>query len=210
MGAITSGFQEGVWTVPRLCIKKSRQSQFNRRGTVTCAKCEVKLIFLCQHIDYSLYEVLPMAVTVDILLAVKVTKTEGASSITIANVNDKFPKREFQVPANGDIEIDSSSLQWSNYFKAGLKGAASLLVKKHGSYTPVNMEILADGTVPAGGGLSSSAAFVCASALAVLKACGEEVINKKELTELAIVCERSVGVNSGGYVSPVEGDTKVS
>jgi galactokinase len=98
------------------------------------------------------------------------------------------------------VEIDASSLEWSNYFKAGLKGAAGLLREKHGEYKPVNMEILADGTVPAGGGLSSSAAFCCASALAVLRACGEDGVGKKELTELAIVSERSVGVNSGGYV----------
>ena len=142
-----------------------------------------------------------MAVTVDILLAVKVTPAEGASKITIANVNDKFPKREFEVPTSGEVEIDASSLEWSNYFKAGLKGAVGLLRQKYGQYKPVHMEILADGTVPAGGGLSSSAAFVCASALAVLKASGEEDIGKKELTELAIVSERSVGVNSGGYVS---------
>ena len=60
------------------------------------------------------------------------------------------------------------------------------------------MSILVDGNVPAGGGLSSSAAFVCASALAVLRANGEEKIIKKELVELAIVSERAVGVNSGG------------
>jgi len=55
-----------------------------------------------------------------------------------------------------------------------------------------------DGSVPAGGGLSSSAAFVSAAALAVMYANGVEEIDKTELTELAIVSERSVGVNSGG------------
>jgi galactokinase len=60
------------------------------------------------------------------------------------------------------------------------------------------MDILADGTVPSGGGLSSSAAFVCASALAVMKANGVDEVDKKELVELAIVSERAVGVNSGG------------
>jgi galactokinase len=142
-----------------------------------------------------------MAVTVDILLAVKVHPTAGPSTITISNVNTKFPKRTFEVPISGDIEIDASSLEWSNYFKAGLKGAVGLLKQKYGEYKPVSMEILANGTVPSGGGLSSSAAFVCASALAVLRASGEEEIGKKELTELAIVSERSVGVNSGGYAA---------
>ncbi|KAK5013793.1 galactokinase [Cryomyces antarcticus] len=60
------------------------------------------------------------------------------------------------------------------------------------------MDILVDGTVPSGGGLSSSAAFVCASALAVMKANGDDKVDKKELVELAIVSERNVGVNSGG------------
>jgi galactokinase len=60
------------------------------------------------------------------------------------------------------------------------------------------MSVFADGSVPAGGGLSSSAAFTCASALAVLRANGVDNIDKKDLTELAIVSERAVGVNSGG------------
>lgn len=62
------------------------------------------------------------------------------------------------------------------------------------------MDIVADGTVPSGGGLSSSGAFVCTSALSVMKANGEEIVDKRELTELAIVSERAVGVNSGGWV----------
>ena len=96
--------------------------------------------------------------------------------------------------------MDASSHEWSNYFRCGLKGASSLLHKKKGkdSFQSVGMDILVDGTVPAGGGLSSSAAFVCASALAVMKANGEDVVDKTELTELAIVSERNVGVNSGG------------
>jgi galactokinase len=62
---------------------------------------------------------------------------------------------------------------------------------------PKGLFLLVDGTVPAGGGLSSSAAFVCASALAVITA-NKLTISKTELTEIAIVAERNVGVNSGG------------
>lgn len=62
---------------------------------------------------------------------------------------------------------------------------------------PKGLFLLVDGTVPAGGGLSSSAAFVCASALAVVTA-NKLTISKTELTEIAIVAERNVGVNSGG------------
>ncbi|KAH7046014.1 galactokinase [Macrophomina phaseolina] len=154
-----------------------------------------------EHIDYSLYEVLPMAVTADVLIAVAVRPASEAPRVRIANVNpDKFPTREFEIPAQGEVPIDASAHEWTNYFKSGLRGAAKLLAQKKGKvdYASVGMDILLDGTVPAGGGLSSSAAFVCASALAVMRANGEEKVDQTELTELAIVSERAVGVNSGG------------
>ncbi|KAK8157105.1 ribosomal protein S5 domain 2-type protein [Phyllosticta citrichinensis] len=154
-----------------------------------------------EHIDYSLYEVLPMAVTADVLLAVAVRPASEGPLVRIANVNpEKFGTREFEIPRQGEIPIDATSHEWTNYFKSGLRGASKLLAQKKGTadFASVGMDILMDGTVPAGGGLSSSAAFVCASALAVMKANGEEKVDKKELVELAIVSERAVGVNSGG------------
>lgn len=154
-----------------------------------------------EHIDYSLYEVLPMAVTADVLIAVAVRPASEAPRVRIANVNpEKFPTREFEIPAHGEVPIDASAHEWTNYFKSGLRGAAKLLAKKKGKaeFASVGMDILLDGTVPAGGGLSSSAAFVCASALAVMRANGEVKVDQTELTEVAIVSERAVGVNSGG------------
>ena len=71
-------------------------------------------------------------------------------------------------------------------------------MKNGPNFKPKSMKILVDGTVPTGGGLSSSAAFVTASALAVMVANGEQTVDKTKLTELAIVSERAVGVNSGG------------
>lgn len=155
-----------------------------------------------EHIDYSLYSVLPMAITADALLAVSTSSTpENASNYTIkiANVqSSKFPEREFSLGFDA-VDIDATVHEWTNYFKSGLRGALELLRKKHGNgFKPKSMNILVDGTVPTGGGLSSSAAFVTASALAVMIANGEQTVDKTELTELAIVSERAVGVNSGG------------
>ncbi|KAF4621511.1 hypothetical protein G7Y89_g14562 [Cudoniella acicularis] len=156
-----------------------------------------------EHIDYSLYSVLPMAITADVLLAVSVVENTQAPSnsykIRVSNVqSSKFPSHEFDIPYD-TVDIDATVHEWTNYFKSGLRGALELLRKKRGAdYKPVSMEILMDGTVPAGGGLSSSAAFVSASALAVMYANGEKAVDKTELTELAIVSERAVGVNSGG------------
>lgn len=141
-----------------------------------------------------------MAVEVDVLQAVAVDSSSKQPQIRLCNVNHgKFAAKEFDIPLKGEIEIDSSALEWTNYFRAGLRGATQLLRKKRGEdFVPVGMDVLVDGTVPSGGGLSSSAAFVCASALAVLRANGEENVDSKELVELAIVSERAVGVYSGG------------
>ncbi|CCX10150.1 ribosomal protein S5 domain 2-type protein [Pyronema domesticum] len=153
-----------------------------------------------EHIDYMLFSVLPMATESDLLLAVRVTPEN--STIKLANVVSKFPERSFAVPAmgDGDLEIDASQLEWSNYFKAGYRGALEFL-RRNGldnATKPPGMEILVDGNVPSGGGLSSSAAFVCASALAGMVSMGVSTVDKKELVSLAIVSERYVGVNSGG------------
>lgn len=139
-----------------------------------------------------------MAITADFVMAVAVRPADEKPRIRIANLNSsKFPTREFEIP-DGEIPIDASEHEWTNYFKSGLKGVSQLLEKKRGKFRSVGMDIVCDGTVPSGGGLSSSASVVCTSALAVLAANGEEKVDKKELCELAIVSERSVGVNSGG------------
>ncbi|KAI3329370.1 galactokinase [Xylariaceae sp. AK1471] len=155
-----------------------------------------------EHIDYSLYSCLPMAITPDVIIAVSTDvapSVDGTYKIKIANVdNQRFPTREFDIPYS-EVEIDATKHEWTNYFKSGLRGALELLRKKYGAdFKPKGMQVLMDGTVPAGGGLSSSAAFVSASALAVMIGNGEKDVDKKDLTEVAIVSERAVGVNSGG------------
>ncbi|KAI9833440.1 MAG: galactokinase [Thelocarpon superellum] len=183
-------------------LQASFQEQYgSAAGFVSRSPGRVNIIG--EHIDYSLYEVLPMGVTADLLVAVAVHAhpAESLAKIRIANVSSSnFPRREFAIPADGDITIDATSHEWANYFRAGLQGAVSLLRKKRKdpALVPVGMDLLVDGSVPSGGGLSSSAAFVCASALAVLRANGEEAVDKTELVELAVVSERAVGVHSGG------------
>lgn len=140
-----------------------------------------------------------MAVEADFVMAVAIRPADEKPRVRIANVlSEKFPSREFDIPNDGAVPIDASAHEWTNYFKSGLRGASELLVQKRGKFTPVSMDILCSGTVPSGGGMSSSASFVCTTVLAVLIANGEENVDKKELCELAIISERNVGVNSGG------------
>ena len=153
-----------------------------------------------EHIDYSLYDCLPAGIAADVVIAVSTSKPTGPhASISIANVNsEKYASQTFSLDANHSVDIDSSTHEWTNYFKAGAVGALALLSKTRPNFAPMNMNVLVSGTVPAGGGLSSSAAFVCASALALLYGNGVHTIIKRSLVEVAIVSERSVGVNSGG------------
>jgi galactokinase len=179
-------------------ISKFNQVYSHRPDFVSRSPGRVNIIG--EHIDYNLYDVLPTAVSVDVIMAVKVTPTNGEPYVKIANVQpEKFPSREFTVPRDTDIEIDPKHHEWVNYFKAGLSGALKFLrkAKQDGSFTPASVEVLVDGNVPPGGGISSSAAFVCSSALAVMKANNHNV-SKQDLLDLAVVSERAVGVYSGG------------
>lgn len=172
--------------------------EYNHRPDFV-ARSPGRVNIIGEHIDYSLYDVLPTAVSVDVIMAVKVVPGTAGTTIKIANVApEKFPSREFSVPHDTDIEIDPKKHEWVNYFKAGLLGALKFLRKERSDgAAPVSMEILVDGNVPPGGGISSSAAFVCASALAVMKANNHDV-SKQDLLDLAVVSERAVGVYSGG------------
>ncbi|KAF2398267.1 galactokinase-like protein [Trichodelitschia bisporula] len=178
-------------------LLESFKAAFDGRKPDFVARSPGRVNLIGEHIDYSQYEVLPMAVTVDVLLAVA-ARPDVPQQARIANVEEaKFPRREFGFEKG--IEIDSETLEWSNYFKCGLRVATELLRRKRGpEFVPVGLDVLVDGSVPSGGGLSSSAAFVCASALAAMRANGEREVDKKELVELAIVSERAVGVQSGG------------
>ncbi|KAL8776332.1 MAG: hypothetical protein Q9213_008310 [Squamulea squamosa] len=192
------------------------KEKYGRKPTFV-ARSPGRVNLIGEHVDYSLYEVLPMAIAADVLIAVAITdghenSKEDDTVILMHNVNPrKHQGSELTVPPMGLAEIDATKHEWTNYFKAGFNGAVGLLRKEDPNFSPRNMEILVDGNVPAGGGLSSSAAFVCASALAVLRANGRQPVKKKELVELAIVSERAVGVNSGGMdqsasVFSVKGD----
>jgi len=145
-----------------------------------------------------MYEVLPMAITADVLIVVA---PSDKPVIRLASTQpNKFLSKEVEIPADGELSIDASTGDWTNYFLSSFRGATDFLRKGNatGQFKSVGLDLLIDGSVPSGGGLSSSAAMVCASVLATLKANGEEAINKKQVTELAITAERGVGVNTGG------------
>ncbi|KAK9722909.1 galactokinase [Basidiobolus ranarum] len=146
-----------------------------------------------EHIDYAGFPVFPMAVDRDCLIAVSTTSSD--TKVHVANVDGKkYPAREFDYDTECIVHIDASIHEWTNYFKSGYKGMLEKLQLKE---SPAGMNCLMDGSVPSGGGMSSSAAFVCTAAMATMKA-NKRNLEKSEIVQIAIESERYVGVNSGG------------
>ena len=70
---------------------------------------------------------------------------------------------------------------------------------REGSDDPTPVDMFVSGTIPAGSGLSSSAAMVVASTLGFLAVNDRlDGITKGKLVEIAVANEKRVGVNSGG------------
>ncbi|XVF38894.1 hypothetical protein REPUB_Repub20aG0142200 [Reevesia pubescens] len=61
----------------------------------------------------------------------------------------------------------------------------------------VGLDVLIDGAVPTGSGLSSSTAFVCSSTIAIMAAFGVN-FPKKEIAQVTCDSERHIGTLSGG------------
>ncbi|KJE97065.1 galactokinase, variant 4 [Capsaspora owczarzaki ATCC 30864] len=142
-----------------------------------------------EHVDYSGYGVLPMAIAQDIVVAVAIAKTPG-TQCTIANTNPKHAKFSFD---GANIVIDTKKHHWGNYAMAGYKGITEAL----GLTSPRSLYLMVDGVIPAGAGLSSSSALVCCIALAVARG-HDKVLTKLEFAEICTKCERYIGTEGGG------------
>ncbi|KAF4403443.1 hypothetical protein G4B88_008089 [Cannabis sativa] len=150
-----------------------------------------------EHIDYEGYSVLPMAIRQDTIIAIRRRDASDTEKILrIANVNDKYQLCTY--PADPNQEIDLKNHRWGHYFICGYKGYYEYAKSKGLKVDePVGLDILVDGTVPTGSGLSSSAAFVCSSTIAIMAAFDVN-IPKKEIAQLTCECERHIGTQSGG------------
>ncbi|KAM0984737.1 hypothetical protein ACFX2I_012022 [Malus domestica] len=149
-----------------------------------------------EHIDYEGYSVLPMAIRQDTIVAIRKHDDGDAEKVLrIANVNDKYQICTY--PADPTQEIDLKNHKWGHYFICGYKGFYEFAKSKGENVGPVGLDVLIDGTVPTGSGLSSSAALVCASTIAIMAAFGLN-FPKKEIAQLTCECERHIGTQSGG------------
>jgi len=166
------------------------------------ARAPGRVNLIGEHVDYSGYGVLPMALgRQDTIMAVRaVDGGEQEDNIHLKNVSERFSGRTL----TSSTSIDGAH-DWSRYVLAayrGLQQAKDLIGADgregdQGAPTPRTFNIMVHGTVPIGSGLSSSSALVCAASLALAYA-NKQKLSKTQLADLACKAERFIGMESGG------------
>lgn len=162
------------------------------------ARAPGRVNLIGEHIDYEGYSVLPMAIRQDTIVAIRKREpSESPGNLHIANIQpEKY--ESFSFVADPSQDIDQEKFVWANYFLCGYKGLHEhMSAKGLKMEPPVGLDVLVDGTVPTGSGLSSSAALVCSSTIAIMAALGVN-FPKNEVAEFTCTCERHIGTQSGG------------
>lgn len=140
-----------------------------------------------EHTDYNGLPVLPFAIDRDVRIA---AAPRPDRRVGLASTGERFPTRDYALAAA--IEPGPAG-DWANYHRAAAQG----LVDALGSDAVRGGDFLVAGDIPPGAGLSSSAALVVGSMLALL-AVGDGEMAPHQLADLAATAERYVGTQSGG------------
>ncbi|KAJ4836089.1 galactokinase [Turnera subulata] len=176
-------------------VKSKFQETFGHPPDVY-ARSPGRVNLIGEHIDYEGYSVLPMAIRQDTIIAIRKRDAGEDKLLRITNVNDKYSLCTY--PAEPNQELDLKNHKWGHYFVCAYKGFYDFAkVKGVDVGAPVGLDVIVDGTVPTGSGLSSSAAFVCSATIAIMAAFGVN-FPKKEIAQLTCECERHIGTQSGG------------
>ncbi|XP_064400613.1 N-acetylgalactosamine kinase-like [Halichondria panicea] len=153
------------------------------------ARAPGRVNIIGEHIDYSGYAVLPMAIELDIAIA---CRTRNEDVINISNTNPKYLDHQSNI--NRKLNITKRGMMWYDYILCGIAGAED--------YCNIDnltgMDLLVDGNIPPASGLSSSSALVCCSALATAHANKIALPSKAFFAEMCAKCERYIGTEGGG------------
>mmetsp|Transcript_13436 Transcript_13436/g.40635 ORF Transcript_13436/g.40635 Transcript_13436/m.40635 type:complete len:492 (-) Transcript_13436:416-1891(-) len=167
------------------------QKRFGAKPEVF-ARAPGRVNLIGEHIDYMGYGVLPMAINQDTVVAIR----RGGDQVVVTSIHPQ-DFADCTYGADPAQEVDTNNHQWANYFMCAYKGVFEFLESKGVQQKPVGLQVMVHGTVPQGAGVSSSAALVCSSALALLAAYNAQA-TPAEVAEFACTCERYVGTQSGG------------
>jgi galactokinase len=154
-------------------------------GPTLRARAPGRVNLIGEHVDYCGLPVLPMAIQLGITIAVRRRADRRAR---FANRDPRYPPRELALGA--DLPPLAAG-DWGNYLQA----AAQAVVQRYGDLAGIDAVVASD--LPIAAGLSSSAALVVATALALLGA-NDVAFDRLELGELLAQGERYVGTAGGG------------
>ena len=153
------------------------------------ARAPGRVNIIGEHVDYSGYGVLPMAIEQDIAIAFR---PNNSGELRFSNI-DTALYTDHTCPATG-FEIDRKKIIWYNYILCGIKG----MMEEMAIEKPTGIDMLVDGSIPPASGLSSSSALVCCAALVTLCANEVDLPSKKDLAEMCARSERFIGTQGGG------------
>jgi len=168
-------------------VRKFR-GEFPESREVSIVRAPGRVNLLGEHTDYSGLPVLPMAVPREVLCC---SSRRRDKRVLARNVDPKYPPFDFLVRRRVSF---SERGHWGNYVKAAFQGLTDHFSTSSGL---PGLEMLFDGNIPTGAGLSSSSALVVATALAILSHSRKKV-ESLELAEVMAVAERYVGTQGGG------------
>jgi len=161
---------------------------FSGDQPVVVVRAPGRVNLIGEHTDYNGLPVMPMAITRDVLV---VAGAAADARVQVTNIDRNYADRSFALARH--IPPFSTG-DWCNYIKSATQGLIDLWDRAddlHG----VNMVI--SGTVPLASGLSSSAAFTIAAALALL-ATHRRTLAPLLFAETMAHSDHYVGMASGG------------
>jgi N-acetylgalactosamine kinase len=145
-----------------------------------------------EHTDYSGLPVLPVAIDRSTIIVAAAT---ASGEVSLRNQNRSYPNRDFKLARNippyrtGD---------WANYVKAAVQGVIDDFARRGTEVSRLGgAQLVIDGRVPIGAGLSSSAALTVSSALAFMATNGL-ALPPIETAALVARSEWYVGTMAGG------------
>jgi N-acetylgalactosamine kinase len=184
---VSGGDQFGESEQRRTSALLKHYRRVYRRPAAFVVRAPGRVNLLGEHTDYNGLPVLPMAIDRSVLIA---GAPRDDRCVTVGNVAPQFASRSYTLAES--IPAFSSG-DWGNYSKAAAQG----MVRHCAGQLERGADLLVDGDIPRGAGLSSSSALVVASALALIAANDIEV-PYETLAELLPLAERYVGTLSGG------------
>ncbi|KAL6075222.1 Galactokinase [Balamuthia mandrillaris] len=196
-------------------LENAFRDRYDGRAPHFFARAPGRVNLIGEHIDYSGYGVLPMALDKhDTILAIAaaVPSPQEEGKVNLANMDEERFAARSGLPF-ATARPDPSRHDWSNYFLAGCRGVIENQQEEEGEKAKLDLslDIMVHGTVPIGSGLSSSSALVCASTLGITfakdfiskgqqeaYAAAPVSIAKTRLADISCQCERYIGMESGG------------